>query len=120
MALEQVLIRGDSDTHTVYTPWMPSRGSNARCFMKMIAGVVNGLRFKWTVETKNTEDLDSAAITIVDVKYATTSPALPDVKEAVTTSEVKELFRYTFSWDTDADETDYIWYQCMEPIWEPT
>ena len=118
MALQQFLMRGDN-ADTVHTPWMRSRGNTARCFMKMIYGSITGSgKFMWTVETKNTEDVDSSATTVVSQQYGATG--LPAIKEAVTTSGMKELYRYVFSLDTNAAEGDYMWYQCMDPIWQPT
>ena len=105
----------------VYTPWMKCRGSVA-VFGIEIFKITSGLTLTWSVQTKTSEDPDSAASelgpatgiseTTAGLKYS------DDGSGDMQLPGCKELYRYVFATGTTASTTEWVNFRELAPAWE--
>ena len=94
-------------------PWMPRQGNSFTGAMEILKASSSGWTFKCSVETKNAEDPDSAA---VGIGSAIAMTAAGTQTESYT--GCLELVRYVFD-GLGAGTDRWIHYRMNPPIWQP-
>lgn len=99
----------DGSTFTIYSPWMSRQGDCVRLTVEL----VDAVETKVVVQTKNMEDIDSAA---TDLANATASSNPVTVRA----TGVKELVRYKVITNPSSEmfgfDTGHV--RCLDPQWE--
>lgn len=92
-----------------YGPWIPRQGNSLLAAWEVI-DITGGARPKLIVETKNTQDADSAAVDLGQLETATSIGAFSFV-----VTGCRELVR--FSYLIDGATTDWVHLRDMPLVW---
>jgi hypothetical protein len=100
-------------TIAAYSPWFERQADAAVFCLRVVATCRGGTGFGVNVETKNTQDADSAASKIGS--FAVSVPAVAGTYSTGVLKDMKELVRYAYSETGAADE--WVHFQMMDPEW---
>jgi hypothetical protein len=102
---------------TAYSPWF-GRGGDVGEFTCEIIDTTANVNVAITIETKNSEDIDSAA---VPPSSGATFSAISAGLKKTSALGFKELvrFKYTISFDTGGSIVDYVHLRMLYPQWQP-
>ena len=95
---------------SLYSPWFPRGGDAAVFTLEVIS--INGLTLTWVVETKNSEDANSAASTVGSAVTATTT----GLKYTATLTGFEELVRFRYDTGSSAS-MDWVHFRALNPSW---
>ena len=93
-----------------YSPWFPRQGDAATFAAQSVAISATGT-LKVVIETKNLEDVDTAAVALGTITLSTTTPG------TVRVSGLKELVRFRYDM-TGSASTDWSHFRVLPPAWE--
>jgi len=114
-------IAGSSADTYVYTPWMRSSGDTA-VYGVQIINISSGCTLSWNVETKNSEDADSAATALMASDQAETSTGVKYSKDGggstAPLDACLELYRYRFATGSGYSTTEGVNFRELAPAWQ--
>jgi hypothetical protein len=95
-----------------YSPWF-SRNGNRGLFSAEVLLVDGGGGVQLSMESKNSEDVDSAAATVG------TSAYIPSGVGTVLGTNLKELVRYKYTVNASGTSTAWVHFRVLPPAWLP-
>ena len=114
-------IAGNSADTYVYTPWMRSSGDRA-VFGVEIVNISSSCTLSWNVETKNSENADSAASALMTSDQAETTVGVKYCKDGggsmTPLNECLELYRYRFATGSGYSTTQWVNLRELAPSWQ--
>ena len=93
-----------------YSPWFPRGADVGKFSIEVIA--ISGVTLSWDVETKNSEDVDSAAVQVGSTQTETTA----GVSTTSKFTGFKELVRYRYKTGVTAS-MDWVHFRMLNPAW---
>lgn len=120
-----------ANTSKVHTHWFPGQGDMASFIMEIMAQSIQTSggtpaskpRLKMIVETKNSDDLDSAATSPGSATFEANSGTSFPATASVSGSGLKELVRLTFELEETettsiAERTFFSVFRALNPSWQ--
>ena len=114
MIIGQTVVAENSTGTVVYTPWFPRQGNDCTSVLDIIA-ISGDARVDVDMETKNSDQIDSAAGSMGSVSDKTASTSF-------SCTNAKELCRYkiTVKYYTTGTSIVYAHFRMLAPSWETT